>query len=140
MGWFTGSAPTSTSTSSPSYARSRARNAARSPVSVLVKPALRVVALCWHHVSSVVVLSRVVIRDWLSGVAHHVQPGGGDDLAQNLDDAPTERVDLRRPPGALHLAAQHGTGGAVGEVADRAEDPEEEAIRLDLGLDAEHLL
>src|SRR5450759_5789795 len=88
MGWFTGSAPTSTSTSSPSYARSRARNAARSPVSVLVKPALRVVALCWHHVSSVVVLSRVVIRDWLSGVAHHVQPGGGDDLAQNLDDAP----------------------------------------------------
>src|SRR5579872_1953770 len=74
-----------------------------------------------------------------SGLAGHLQAGGGDDVALDVVDAAAEGVDLGGPSGPLEPALEHGPRRALPPVPGGAHDAEEQPVDLDVGLGAEHL-
>src|SRR5579872_5355715 len=69
-----------------------------------------------------------------SGLAGHLQAGGGDDVALDVVDAPAEGVDLGGPSGPLQATLEDRPGGALSPVAGCAHDAEEQPVDLDVSL------
>src|SRR5207302_2182986 len=147
IGWFTGSgASCGGPMTFPSYDFSRASSSADAVAGssvVVISPRSR----CFAPGRTYPRPAHRSLRAGIPGsrslgssrLPHHLEAGRRHDLAQDLQHASPERVDLGRARRPLDLAAQRGAGCSGAEIARRTEDPEKGATHVDLGLHAEHL-